>query len=73
MKIIQATTTIADREVKIRYSITDDGQNIEKIELYSDWFSPSNEPPKWIDVDEFFDLFVQQCFDHYDNLTEDDY
>lgn len=69
MKIYETHCTINDREYQCRYTVA--GNEIVKIEVLDESFSPTNQPPKWIDVDALFDMFVEGCADHHANIKHD--
>lgn len=55
------TVTIADRDRQIRYTVGDD--EITRIEIFGNWFSPLNEPAKWHECDSvLFELLVEWCW-----------
>lgn len=62
--------TINDREYQCRYTVV--GDEIVKIEVLDESFSPTNQPAKWVDVGELFDMFVEGCADHLANIKEEE-
>lgn len=60
---------INGKEYQCRYTVV--GDEITKIEVLDKSFSPTNQPPKWIDVDAMFDMFIEDCTAHLANTKDD--